>query len=127
MMSNINLTILEEKQNPLLHRKEVLFEVTHEKAPSPKKVDVKTKLAGMFTAEPDRVQIMNMKTKTNTWKTVGTAHVYSSHENAKKIIPKYLLQRELPAEEKAKLKEAQKRKTQKQEAPKPKKKTPTKK
>ncbi len=113
-MSDISLTILEEKQNPLLHRKEVLFEVTHEQTSSPEKVNIKSKIAGIFTAEPELIQIIKMKTKTNTWKTVGTAHIYSSRENAERIIPKHLLHRELPTEEKAKLKETKKQLQQKQ-------------
>ncbi len=113
-MSDISLTISEEKQNPLLYRKEVLFEISHQKAPSPEKVNIKSEISRIFTAEPDLIQIINMKTKTNTWKTTGTAHIYSSREKAKKIIPQHLFQRELPTEEKSKLKETKKQQQQKQ-------------
>lgn len=95
-MKNVNLTILEEKQNPLLHRKEISFEVNHEKSPTPRKAEIKTKIAATYTADPDLIQIISMKIKTNAWKTVGTAHIYSSLEDAKRIIPKHLLQREAP-------------------------------
>ena len=99
-MNNVNLNVLNERDNPVLYRKELLFEVEHKMSSSPKKKEVKMKISSIYTASPELVYIMRMKTKTNEWKTVGTAHLYSSPENANKIVPKHLLKRELPREKK---------------------------
>jgi ribosomal protein S24E len=116
------MKILKETLNPLLERKEVIFEITHEKAPTPSRVEVKEKIAGKLNADPNLIYIEKMKTKTNTWKTLGLAHVYNSPVKAKILVPKYIVTRSLPKEERAKLKE---KKPTKAPAKKPAEKPPT--
>ncbi len=99
------IKLLKENQNVLLGRKEIEFEVLHEKASSPSRLEVREKLASMLNVNPESVYIIKMITKANTWKTIGIAHVYNSPEKAKILIPKHLLLRSIPKEEKEKLKE----------------------
>ena len=95
--------LLKEYENPLLERKEVEFEVTHVKASSPSRFEVKEKLAEKLGVDPKFVYIIKMETKTNTWKTFGIAHVYNSEERAKLLLPKHIILRNLPKKEKEKV------------------------
>lgn len=92
--------VIREYQNFLLGRKEVEFEVIHVKTSSPTRFEVKEKLSQMLNVKPENLYIIKMETKTNTWKTFGVAHIYSSEERAKLLLPKYIILRNLPKEEK---------------------------
>jgi ribosomal protein S24E len=99
------IRVIKEYQNPLLGRKEIEFEVTHVKASSPTRFEVKEKLSQMLNVKPESIYIIKMETKTNTWRTLGTAHIYNSEERAKLLLPKHIILRNLPKEEREKLKE----------------------
>ncbi|WP_309492255.1 hypothetical protein [Candidatus Hecatella orcuttiae] len=97
------VNIVEEKENPLLSRKEAVFEVVHTMSSTPSRKEVREKLAGKLNADPSLVHIVKMETKTRTWKTRGTVHAYFSPEKAEQVIPKYFAWRGLPKSEKEKL------------------------
>lgn len=91
-----------------MDRREITFEINHERAPTPKRSEIKERLAGKLNVSPDLVYVLRMETKTNSWRTVGTAHVYSTPERAKRLIPRFLANRSLSKEERTKLKQAKK-------------------
>jgi len=104
-LSKIEFATFNQTPNPLLNRKEVKFEILHQGVSTPPRPEVREKIAKKIHVDPTLVYIIKMETKTNTWKTGGIAYAYDSAEKAKVIVPKHIFTRDLPKEERTKLKE----------------------
>jgi len=94
----MKIKILSQKRNDLLKRKEITFIVTHEKAGTPRRLEVREQIAAMMNANIDCVYIKKMETKTGTNITVGEANIYDSVEQAKYTEPEHIVLRNTPKE-----------------------------
>ena len=93
----MKITITSRENNPLLKRKEIAFEVNHEKTGgTPARLEVRKELATMLKVDVDRVYVKKITTKTGTRIAVGLANAYNSPEQAKIVEAKYLLARNAP-------------------------------
>ncbi len=97
----MNIKIVEQKANQLLKRQEVLFKIEHEGA-TPKRDDVKAKLAALLNSKPDLIVIMRMRSEFGKRETVGRANIYETMERLKQVEPEHLLQRGARKAEQAK-------------------------
>ncbi|WP_254536213.1 30S ribosomal protein S24e [Halomarina litorea] len=88
----MEVTIIEEEENPMLHRSDVRFEVTHEEA-TPSRLSVRDSLAAKLNKDADEVVIHTLDTKFGMRKTVGYAKVYDSPEDARDVEQEYMLER----------------------------------
>jgi len=96
----MNIKIVEKKTNKLLDRTEVHFIVTAD-AETPKRLDVKSKLAAMINHDENLVVIKGLFQNTGSKTSKGIAHVYKSKETMERLEPEHLLKRNMPkAEEK---------------------------
>jgi small subunit ribosomal protein S24e len=89
----MEIKILDERSNPLLHRREYSFEVSHATAATPKRDEVRTEFAKMAKANKDRVIIERMRARYGTATTRGEAVVYETAEQAKSIEREHILVR----------------------------------
>lgn len=89
----MELQIVEKKDNPLLNRTEVRFKVDHGRAATPKREDVRDKLAGMLSAKKDLVVVDMMASTFGRGETRGYARVYENVDAMGKIERRYLLKR----------------------------------
>ena len=97
----MDITILEEDENPMLHRTDVRFELTHEEA-TPERLSVRDSLAAMLNKDSKEVVVHDLDTKFGMRKTVGYAKVYESPEHAQDVKQDYMLERnKITAEEDA--------------------------
>jgi ribosomal protein S24E len=78
----VEIRILEEKANPLLHRREYTFEVSHATTATPRRDEVRGEFAKLTRAPKDRVIIEWMRARYGTATTRGEAIVYESVEAA---------------------------------------------
>ena len=76
--------MLEEKENPLLKRKSIIFNLDYERGSTISKADLQKKLAEHFKAEPKHVEIVKILTQTG--KSSGKAWINLWEE---KEIPLY--------------------------------------
>ncbi|NLE03814.1 MAG: 30S ribosomal protein S24e [Crenarchaeota archaeon] len=97
----MELKIVSQKNNPLLKRKEVQFQIEHSQSKTPVRLDVKQSLAAQLQVDNKLVYIKKMKTKTGTNITVGNANAYETAEQAKLIEPEYIIKRNNPAQKQA--------------------------
>ncbi|GAD53651.1 SSU ribosomal protein S24e [Halarchaeum acidiphilum MH1-52-1] len=88
----MEIEILSEEANPLLHRQEVQFEVTHEEA-TPSRLSVRDSLAATLDKDSDEVVVRSLDTKFGMRKTVGYAKVYESPEAALDVEQGHMLDR----------------------------------
>jgi len=88
----MDIDIIEEDKNPMLHRTDVRFEITHEDA-SPERLSVRDSLAAMLNKDADEVVVHELDTKFGMRKTVGYAKVYDDAEFAQDVEQDHMLER----------------------------------
>jgi small subunit ribosomal protein S24e len=88
----MNIDILSEDENPMLHRTDVRFELTHEEA-TPSRLSVRDSLAAMLNKDSKEVVVRELDTKFGMRKSVGDARVYETPEHATDIEQDHMLKR----------------------------------
>ncbi|MEF8831730.1 MAG: 30S ribosomal protein S24e, partial [Halobacteriales archaeon] len=71
----MDVHILEEDENQMLHRTDVRFEVAHEEE-TPSRLSVRDSLAAKLAKDSEEVVVHELDTKFGMRKTVGYAKVY---------------------------------------------------
>jgi ribosomal protein S24E len=89
----VEIRVLEEKANPLMHRREFSFEVSHATAATPRREEVRGEFAKVVKAPKDRVIIERMHARYGTATTRGEAMVYETVDAAKAIVREHILVR----------------------------------
>ncbi|WP_247002545.1 30S ribosomal protein S24e [Halosolutus gelatinilyticus] len=88
----MDVDIISEEENPMLHRTDVTFELTHEDA-TPSRLQVRDSLAAKLNKDADEVVIRKLDTKFGMRKTVGHAKVYNTADNAREVEQDHMLER----------------------------------
>ncbi|NLX47820.1 MAG: 30S ribosomal protein S24e [Euryarchaeota archaeon] len=96
----MKIEIENKKPNALMDRTEVTFKAEHRGEGSPKRADVKAKLAEALAVSKDKIIIDHMETEFGIGLSTGYAKVYGSEESAKKFEKNYLQARNGLAEPK---------------------------
>ncbi|MGI0067880.1 MAG: 30S ribosomal protein S24e [Thermoplasmata archaeon] len=89
----MEISIVEERPNPLLKRTEYRFEIQHASAATPSRDAVRAELAKSVKAPKERVVIEQMRSKFGTSRTIGEAAVYQTVDDAKTIVRAHILVR----------------------------------
>ncbi len=90
----MEIRMTSNRVNPLIGRRELIFEIVNEVTPSRERV--RSELAAALKVDMERVWIRRLKTNAGTHRTVGLAHVYENGGRAPLIEPKYIIQRNKP-------------------------------
>ncbi|CCQ33836.1 30S ribosomal protein S24e [Halorhabdus tiamatea SARL4B] len=88
----MDIDIIEEEENPMLHRTDVRFEVSHEEA-TPSRLSVRDSLAAMLNKDAEEVVVHELDTTFGMRKTVGYAKVYDDPEFAREVEQDHMLER----------------------------------
>lgn len=88
----MDIEILDDTENPMLHRRDVTFSVTHEEA-TPERLSVRDSLAAQLGKEAEEVVIRELNTKFGMRRTIGEAKVYDDESFAKDIEREFVLDR----------------------------------
>ncbi|MFB6078666.1 MAG: 30S ribosomal protein S24e [Halarchaeum sp.] len=103
----MEIDILSEEENPLLHRRQVQFEIAHDEA-TPSRLSVRDSLAAALDKDSDEVVVQSLDTKFGMRKTVGYAKVYESPEAATDVEQEHMLDRnKISADAEAEAEEAE--------------------
>jgi small subunit ribosomal protein S24e len=95
----MEVKIISDKENPLLKRREVHFQVEHGQTGStPPRLEVRKAVATALKKDADLVFVRKLETKTGTHTAVGTVNVYDSGDQARLIEPEYIIKRNVPPE-----------------------------
>jgi small subunit ribosomal protein S24e len=95
----MEVKIISEKENPLLKRRELYFQVEHSQTGNtPPRLEVRKAVATVLKKDVDLVFVKKLETKTGTHTAYGVANVYDSVEQARLIEPEYIVQRNVPPE-----------------------------
>jgi small subunit ribosomal protein S24e len=96
----MEIEIVQDRENPLLERREIEFRVSHPNAPTPRRVEVLDALSKKLGVDPNLIVIRRISTLHGRTYSSGLAHVYRRLETLLSIEPKYLLERGKPKGEK---------------------------
>ncbi|ELY52487.1 30S ribosomal protein S24e [Natronolimnohabitans innermongolicus] len=88
----MDVDIVSETENPMLHRTDVTFELSHEDA-TPERLQVRDSLAAKLNKDADEVVIRKLDTKFGMRKTVGEAKVYETADYAREVEQDHMLER----------------------------------
>ncbi|WP_251341661.1 30S ribosomal protein S24e [Haloplanus halophilus] len=88
----MDIDIIEEDENPMLHRTDVRFRITHEDA-TPSRLSVRDSLAAKLNKDSDEVVVHELDTKFGMRKTIGYAKVYESPDHARDVEQDHMLDR----------------------------------
>jgi len=95
----LKIKILSQKYNPLLKRKEVVFEVDHnQEGQTLPRLELRKHLANMLKIKVELVFVEKEETKTGTMTAIGKANTYESPEQAKLVEPEHIIIRNIPPE-----------------------------
>ncbi len=101
----MDIEIIGDFYNPLLERREVKFLVKHPGKATPERFRVRQALREKFNVDLDKLIVVQLSSKTGLNVSEGICHVYDNLENIKYLVPKHILLKNLPPEERVKLKE----------------------
>jgi small subunit ribosomal protein S24e len=97
----MEVKITKQQYNPLLKRREIIFEVEHAQTKgTPTRLEIRDTLAGMLKTSSEAVYVRRVITKAGTMRAIGEANAYDSVEQAKLVEPKYIVARNTAKEKK---------------------------
>ena len=88
----MDVEIIDEDENPMLHRTDVRFQLIHEEA-TPSRLSVRDSLAAKLNKDAGEVVVHELDTKYGMRKTVGYAKVYEDSEAAEDVEQEHMLER----------------------------------
>lgn len=94
----MEVEITEERDNPVLHRKEVSFRVSH-KGATPKREEVRKKLTGKLSADKEAFVLKRLVTSFGSGESKGIVHLYESREHMLGTEPRHVLRRNFTKDE----------------------------
>ncbi|MDD1679856.1 MAG: 30S ribosomal protein S24e [Methanomicrobiales archaeon] len=93
----MEITILEDKRNELLKRREIQFQVAYQ-GPTPSRQQVLDKLSALLNLSPNLTVIDSLRTRFGKTEIKGTARIYDTEEMKTEIERPYLFKRGKKAE-----------------------------
>jgi small subunit ribosomal protein S24e len=100
----LEVRIVRELDNPLLKRREVLFEVPHPGKPTSSIAEIRQAVSAMKGVPLDAVYVVSLRSISGKQASSGKAHVYYSPEQAV-LEPLHVRIANLPPEEKKRMKD----------------------
>ncbi|SMO32307.1 30S ribosomal protein S24e [Halorubrum cibi] len=88
----MDVDIISEEENPMLHRTDIRFETVHDEA-TPSRLSVRDSLAAKLDKASEEVVVHELDTKFGMRKTIGYAKVYDSAADALDVEQDYMLER----------------------------------
>lgn len=113
----MKIKILLQKYNPLLKRKEIVFEVDHtQEGQTSPRLEVRKGLANMLKTDLSNVFVEKLETKTGMMTATGVANAYESAEQAKVVESEHIIVRNTLHEKRAEVEGPKTAKTKEDQA-----------
>lgn len=89
----MEVKIIDQKENKLLNRLEIVAIVNHPKEATPKREEIRKRIAAIMGKNPDLVVIRKILSFFGWPKSKVLANIYENKEDLLKLEPKYILKR----------------------------------
>lgn len=99
----MDIKVIEDRNNPMLERREVIFKIEHD-GPTPSRKSVVDNIVATMNSKQGLVVVDRMKTEFGKRETVGYAKIYESEKRVIEVERPYVIERNAiaaPAPEKA--------------------------
>jgi ribosomal protein S24E len=113
----MEIKVNNESYNPLLRRKEITLEIEHTGEGTPQRFDIRKRMASKLNTKIENVFVVSMDTSTGLQRSTCSLQVYDDSRAASSTVPEHIATRNLPPEERAKVKEAKGAKPEKAAKP----------
>lgn len=87
----MEINIIEEKENPLLDRKEIKFECLYPGESTPRVLEIKNKLVAILDADKDLLVVDRINQGFGESRASGYAKIYDSREKLIEIEPEHVI------------------------------------
>jgi len=88
----LDIQVIEEKNNPNLNRREIVFKVIHDES-TPSRKSVVERLAATMNSKSNLVFVDSLKTEFGKRETIGYAKIYETAERAKQVERVHIIER----------------------------------
>jgi small subunit ribosomal protein S24e len=88
----LDIQVIDEKNNPILNRREIIFKVIHDES-TPSRKSVVERLAAALNSKMGLVYVDSLKTEFGKRETIGYAKIYETAERAKQIERAHIIER----------------------------------
>jgi ribosomal protein S24E len=113
----MEIKVNNESYNPLLKRKEITLEIEHTGEGTPQRFDIRKRMASKLNTKIENVFVVSLDTSTGLQRSTCSLQVYDDTRAASSAVPEHIATRNLPPEERAKVKEAKAAKPEKAAKP----------
>jgi len=95
----VEIRVLKEVENPLLKRKEIVFEIPHPGERTPAMAEAREAVSALKRVPVEAIYIRSLRSVSGRQSSIGEAHIYFSPEHAR-IEPMHVKVANLPLQEK---------------------------
>ncbi len=88
----MDIQVIQEKNNPMLNRREIVFKVTYDEA-TPSRKSIVDKLAATMNSKQGLVIVDNIKTQFGKREGIGYAKIYETAERVKAVERPHIVER----------------------------------
>lgn len=88
----MDIQVIEEKNNPILNRREIVFKVIHDES-TPSRKSVVERLAATMNSKVGLVYVDGLKTEFGKRETRGYAKIYETTERAAQVEREHIIER----------------------------------
>jgi ribosomal protein S24E len=113
----MEIRVKNESYNPLLKRKEITVEIEHTGEGTPQRFDIRKRMASKLNAKIENTFVVSVDTSTGLQRSTCSLQVYDDSRAASSTVPEHIAIRNLPPEERAKVKQAKGAKPEKAAKP----------
>ncbi|MDF2955532.1 30S ribosomal protein S24e [Candidatus Alkanophaga liquidiphilum] len=90
----MDIEVIEERENPLLERKEIKFRIKHEnKGRTPSRKDVRELLVKEFKTSPNLLVVDSLRSEFGKREVIGYAKIYRSEGKLRSVERPHILRR----------------------------------
>lgn len=105
----MSLSILNDRTNPLIRRREIVFQVEHLGSATPTASSLKERLAGLLGSKPEATFIVSLRGLAGLQRSEGVCHIYSSPADGQALEPEHTRRLNMAPDEGKKLLEEMKK------------------
>lgn len=88
----MNIQVIQEKNNPMLNRREIVFKVTYDEA-TPSRKSIVDKIAATMNSKQGLVIVDNLKTEFGKREGIGYAKIYENADRVKQVERPHIIER----------------------------------
>jgi small subunit ribosomal protein S24e len=99
----LSLSIMEDRVNPLVRRRELVFRVEHPDSATPTAASLRERLAALLGSKPEATFIVNLKGLAGLQRSEGICHIYSSPNDGQNLEPEHIRRLNMTPEERKKV------------------------